>query len=94
MENTNDKVYSEVYSLLQLLGDEYIYKLPIKLVDFIKRKKDDSYNPTYSLTKDITSQGISKLALSMITLFNIKYWCTSAEKEIILNKLLDNEKKS
>ena len=86
-------VYSEVYSILNMLGEEYINKLPSKLLEFIKKEKVNLYNPVYSLDKSIEEQGISEDALAMITFFNLKYWCAPEEKEELLEVLRENEKR-
>jgi len=85
-------VYSEVYSILNMLGEEYIDKLPPKLVEFIEKEKVASYSPVYTLDKSIEEQNISEDALAMITFFNLKYWCQADEKEELLKILQRNEK--
>lgn len=89
---TKDKVYSEVYSILNLLGKEYIDKLPRQLYKMIEEKRDTSYCPSYDTSIDINEQNISEQALAMITLFNIKCWSTEEEKMNIQNTLNENEK--
>ena len=86
-------VYSEVYAILNTLGDEYIDKLPKKLMELIISEKVSSYNPVYNLDIPIEEQNMSEDALAMITFFNLKYWCDPIEKEEILKDLRENEKK-
>lgn len=88
-----DKVYSQVWSILNLIGKEYIDKLPSELYQMIDINRDKSYLPSYELTVNINEQNISKQALAMITLFNIKYWSTEEERDSILKILNENEEK-
>ena len=94
MINTATKeTYSEVYEILNLLGDEYINKLPSKLYKLIEVSKSDSYNKI--LTKqDLKSGNVKRESIAMIALFHLKYWCKSDEEKSNLQKLFsDNEKK-
>lgn len=88
-----DKVYSQVWSILNLIGKEYIDKLPSELYQMIDKNRDKSYLPSYELAVNINEQNISKQALAMITLFNIKYWSTEEERDSILKILNENEEK-
>ena len=39
------EIYSEVYQVLKLLGNEYIDKLPKSLFNMLEEKRDIHYNP-------------------------------------------------
>lgn len=93
MSSKNAKAYSEVYSILNLLSDEYKNKLPQKLIGIIKTIKDDSYNPHYTLAKNINEQGLSDKSLAILTFLNLNYWCNNEDKEKIIKKLNENEQK-
>ena len=43
------QVYSEIYSVLNLLGKNYINKLPTKLYQLISNKKNRDYIPQYTM---------------------------------------------
>lgn len=88
------KAYSEVWSILNALGETYFCKLPDKLIDFVKREKDDTYNPIYSVEDDFEYQNISEDALNFVTFLNLKYWCDEEEKAEILSVLRENDSKS
>ena len=79
--------YSEVYGILNMLGEDYISKLPSSLYDIIKKEKSNEYNPTYSMDVALENQNISKKALSMIALFHLNYWCNSDEEKQELRTL-------
>lgn len=80
MNNT----YSEVYSVLEMYGNEYIEKLPNKLYFLIKDNRNLKYSPIYETKKPIFMQGISKEALAILTFMYLNYWVESElEKEAI-----------
>lgn len=82
-------VYSEVYSILQLLGKEYIDKLPKDIYRIIERKRTENYNLQFNSIADINEKNIQKEALAMIATFHIKYWCKSEEEKDNLKKIFN-----
>lgn len=93
--NTKEKVvYVEVYNILQLLGKEYINKLPKSLYKMIKDNSASSMESKcckYESLKDINTNNISKKSIAMIALFHTNYWCdTLTEKEELKKIFLDN----
>ena len=92
METTIKEIYSEVYSILNLLGDKYISKLPNSLYKMIEEKKSETYNPTYNSINNLKNQNIKRESISMIALFHLNYWCNSEkEKQNLRNIFKENE---
>ena len=93
MNKKMQEVYSEVYAILEMLGEEYKTKLPPELYDSIKKTRLETYKPNYDRNIDLNKQKIRKESLSIIALIHLKYWCDSdAEKEKLIYILKDNEK--
>lgn len=69
------RTYSELYGILNLLGNSYINKLPSKLYQLIISQKEDSYNPRYNSIQDLKNSNLSEHTLPMLMLFHINYWC-------------------
>ena len=90
MMTETEKTYSEVYGILNMLGKEYISKLPSSLYNMIEGEKSDEYNPQYSESTTLKEQNISKKALSMIALFHLNYWCNSDKEKKELKELFNN----
>lgn len=90
MDIKTKETYSEVYSILNLLGESYITKLPKSLYNMIIEEKSNEYNPQYSSNIALEQQNIKKEALSMIALFHLNYWCNSQEEKEKLKALLKN----
>ena len=85
------KVYSQVYSMLQLLGNTYIKKIPKKLLQLIDSQRDKDYNPKYNLEISFIEQNVNKRALAIICMIDLEYWCNEKEKNIIIEKLRQNQ---
>ncbi len=74
MDVERKKMYSQVYSILNLFGDEYINKLPHDLYKLIDEERLDEYNPEYDLDTLLEDKTIMQDTYSMIALFNSNYW--------------------
>lgn len=90
MNASTQEIYSEVYSLLNLLGNNYIEKLPKSLFKMIEEEKSSTYNPQYRENLSLNEQNIKRESLSMIALFHLNYWCNSNEEREQLKQLFKN----
>ena len=72
MENAQAMVYSEVYGILNMLGENYIKLIPIKLYNFIKENKSIKYNPNFDNSIPLEQQNISKNATAFICMLHGK----------------------
>ena len=88
MENTVKDIYSEVYAILNMLGKEYINKLPKNIYNIIKEEKSTEYNPVYATTVALDRQDVKKETISIIAFLHLNYWCDDEEK-IKLRELFD-----
>lgn len=75
------EIYSEVYNILNLLGESYIKKLPVSLFNMIMEEKREDYNPKYDSKINLEQQNIKRETLAMIALFHLNYWCNSEEEK-------------
>lgn len=88
------EIYSEVYQVLNLLGNEYINRLPNSLFNMLKEKRDINYNPNYTDDIPLNKQNIKKETISIIALLHLNYWCENeSEKSEIKQILKRNEDK-
>lgn len=85
------ETYSELYSILNMLGEEYITKLPEKIYARIENERDIEYNPVYVKDVELEKQGVSEQALASIAYFNLNFWSETIEEKAILNKLFASE---
>ena len=88
------EIYSEVYQVLNLLGNDNIDKLPTSLINMLKEKREINYNPQYTDDIPLNEQNIKKETISIIVLLYLNYWCKN-DNEIseVKNILKENENK-
>ena len=53
---TTKEMYSEVYSILKMLGKEYMEKLPNTVLKVITESKEENYNLEYSMSIPLKEQ--------------------------------------
>lgn len=88
------EIYSEVYQVLNLLGNEYINKLPTSLLNMLREKRDIGYTPEYTEDIPLSKQNIQKETLGIIALLYLNYWCENEkEKDELKQTLKYNEDK-
>ena len=94
MDIRTKEIYSEVNSVLNMLGNSYINKLPRSLYNMVVSEKLDTYNPTYDGTIALDRQNIKRESISMIALFHLNYWCENEDEKNELRQLFkENEDK-
>lgn len=84
------RAYSEVYSFLNALGNNYISKIPNTLYNTIKENRDKSYSPIYYSNENIHKYNISQEGLALISAINLQYWCDSKEQKLALKEAYIN----
>lgn len=85
------ETYSELYSILNMMGEEYIKKLPENIYARIENERDIEYNPVYVKDVELEKQNVSEEALASIAYFNLNFWSETIEEKAILNKLFASE---
>ena len=94
MDIKTKDIYSEVYQILNMLGNDYIDKLPTSLYNMLKEKRNIDYNPKYIIDTPLNEQNIKKESISVVALLHLNYWCEDEEEKLELKKILkDNEDK-
>ena len=87
----NANTYSEVYSFLEVLGYNFINRIPEREYLKIIEKRNQNYNPKYNFN-DFNS--LTKSAKCLVLAYYYKYCCkTQEEKKEIIEILKNNEKK-
>lgn len=91
----NKRTYSEMYEILNILGTEYIDKLPEKLYQLIAEQRDINYNPVIiNQDGNINQEAITRETISLFAVLNMKYWIEDQNvKEEFFKQLQKNENK-
>lgn len=94
MEKESQLAYAEVDAILNMLETEAVEKIPLKVREFFKNEKDKKYIPKFSENFfDIDNIELMRETICLLTILDINYWCeTEKEKQLILNKLEDNDR--
>ena len=92
--NIDKRAYSELYSILQMLGKEYIDKIPEKIYKTIESRKDDTYNPVYNDMEEVLEGRVKRKTVSMLALLDYNYFSTSETDRMYMRYILEeNENK-
>ena len=84
---------SEVYCILELLGDTYKNKLPKKFLEFINQNRNIDFSLEID-NSDYENLKISKDALVLVSYLNLKYWVEDEdEKQRLLEIYKKNDEK-
>lgn len=84
------EIYSEVYQVLNLLGNEYVDKLPKSLFNMLEEKRNINYETKYTKDLPLNKQNIKKETLSIIALLHLNYWCENLNEKNELNQMFKN----
>ena len=88
------RAYSEVYSFINTLGNEYIEKIPNKIYYIIRDNRDKEYNPIYKKEQTLKEGVLSHEALCLHSALNLQYWSNdNEEKNLLKQKYIENTKK-
>lgn len=88
-------MYSEVYGIIESMGEAYRNEIPQKIYQFICENRDEKYNPKYDLNKRLINQELSTNATAFVCFLHYKYWCENEEEKAKIEKILEyNEKKN
>lgn len=92
MKQETKEIYSELYQILTLLGEEYIEKLPHNLPKLLEEKRNLEYIPQYTGKIPFNQQQVRKETLAILALIHLNYWCEDdEEKQKLLQMLNKNE---
>lgn len=92
--NIDKRAYSEIYAILQMLGKEYIDKIPKKIYETIENRKDDTYNPVYNDMEEVLEGRVKRKTASILALLDYNYFSTSETDRMYMRYILEeNESK-
>jgi len=83
--NLSPITYLEIYQILNLLGLDYINKIPKKLYKYIADNKSN---------EDVKMDSISKEAITFIAMLHYKYWTDSQEEKNELFEIFNENEKT
>lgn len=87
------QVYSELWEFLEVLGNDYINKIPKKLLKIFEDNKSANYIPHINTNIPIKEQSLNKETLTLIAILNLKYWCKDKDEIKRLKTVYINNEK-
>lgn len=87
MDSTLSDAYAEVSYILDILGKQYKSKVPEKILDLFNNNKNDSYKVNIDLSSGFNNVNVSRTALIIISILNLKYWETNESENKRLKKI-------
>ena len=92
--NIDKRAYSELYAILQMLGKEYIDKIPEKIYKTIESRRDAAYNPVYNDMEEVLEGRVKRKTASILALLDYNYFSTSETDRMYMRYILEeNESK-
>ena len=73
--------YTEVNQVIELLGEPYKNKIPKQIINFFYENRNINYKANISKNIPIEDIEISRTALIIISILNLKYWETDENKK-------------
>lgn len=92
INNIKDKqqviMYSQVYSILNALGNEYIKAIPEKLYNLIKDNSSQEYIKTYSMDNIWKNDELTKKTVAFLCILHYNCWCKTEEEKKKIQEIL------
>lgn len=88
------QAYSEICTVLEYLPDEYVKKIPEKIIKLFQNEKLKNYEVNINKTNPLDKNNLSKKTMVLIAILNYHYWCPNkkVKEELYKQYLLNNEK--
>lgn len=87
------QAYTEISCLLNYMPEEFIDKLPKKLVSLIYDQSDEAYYIPIDTNKTLIEHNFSKKTKDLIAVLKYNYWSTVEEKVKLKEFFKENELK-
>lgn len=85
---TNECLYKDVYTIIEMMSPDLKNKINKKFIDFLKENQDVEFEGTVNKKIPIKNQNLREEIKIMLSLIYINYFCTEQNKEDLL--ILEN----
>ena len=86
--------YAEILEILDYMEEEYVNKIPQKLIKVIKENALDTYERHLDANVPLEEQEISEKTTAILAMLMLNYWCESPEqKQELTDMFNENERK-
>ena len=77
MNENNKNIYSEVFTILEYLDNEYVDKIPEEYMELFENYRNIEYNPSI----EYLEENANDKTFLILAMLNYKFWATDEEKE-------------
>lgn len=81
------KAYAEVDEALHNMPQEYIEKIPKKIIEMLKEEKLKDYKVKLEKENIIDASKLTKTTMAILAVFQYQYWCTNEKVRSELYKI-------
>lgn len=86
--------YAELLEVLSLMEEEYVNRIPKKLMNIFETYKASEYSNHINPEVPLEEQNISEKTSALLAMLMLNYWCDSEEqKQSLKNTFEENERK-
>lgn len=86
--------YAELLEVLSLMEEEYVNRIPKKLLNVFETNKASNYSNHINAEIPLEEQEISEKTSALLAMLMLNYWCDSEEqKQNLKNTFEENERK-
>lgn len=86
--------YAELLEVLSLMEEEYVNRIPKKLMNIFETYKSSDYSNHINPEVPLEEQDISEKTSALLAMLMLNYWCDSEEQKAALKSTLEeNERK-
>ena len=86
--------YAEILEILDYMEEEYVNKIPQKLINVIKENASNTYERHLDANVPLEEQEISEKTTAILAMLMLNYWCESPEqKQELTDMFNENERK-
>lgn len=91
----NEIAYAEVDTILSLMNEKYVNRIPNKLREIFKNGKSTDYRSNIESKKSLAEQNLQRETLVILATLCLNYWCDSEEeKQQFIKDYSENDKKN
>ena len=88
------QAYAEVCAVLKHMPDEYVKKIPEKVIKLFQNEKLEDYEVNINKSNPLDKNCLSKKTMVLIAMLNYQYWCPNKKvKNDLYKQYLSNNEK-
>lgn len=87
------QAYSEICTILKYLPQEYVKKVPSRLIELFESQKQENYVVNIDESNPLDKNNLSKKTMVIIAMLNYQYWCPNKKQKDNLFKIYSSNNK-